>query len=89
MSKMKKMFVVSALALSLGFVSAPTVSAHTVVKSYYYDYNFFFTTTTNYFGYQYIDIPGWSRFSSSENIFVKKAWNFTRYQRINYYTGGY
>lgn len=89
MSKMKKMFVVSALALSLAFSLSPTVSAFSVVKSYYFDYNIFLALPHNYHGYQYIDIPNWSRFSSSTNIVVRRDWNFVRFQQIKYYTGGY
>ncbi|AUC92761.1 TPA: hypothetical protein ACGO7N_000379 [Streptococcus suis] len=44
---------------------------------------------SNYHGYQYVNIPNWSRYAGSSRIFVSQGWNYTRYQHINYYSGGY
>lgn len=86
MSKFKKWFAVGALALSLGTVVAPTVSAYTVVKSYRYDVNKFTGGQSNYHAYQHIDVPNWSRYSWSQRVFISDGWNFNRYQHINHYS---
>ncbi|HEL1654094.1 TPA: hypothetical protein TXN47_000096 [Streptococcus suis] len=68
---------------------APSASAVTVVKSYRYDVNKYTGGGSNYHGYQYVNIPNWSHYAGSSRIFVSQGWNYTRYQHINYYSGGY
>lgn len=89
MSKFKKWFALGALTLSLGTAFVPSVSAYTVVKSYRYDVNKITGGHSNYHAYQHINVPNWSRYYSSGRIFISQGWNFTRYQHVNYYTGGY
>ncbi|HFR4576716.1 TPA: hypothetical protein ACHWJ6_001060, partial [Streptococcus suis] len=89
-NKMKKIGKWLALgAVVAGIAVAPSASAVSVVKSYRYDVNKYTGGGSNYHGYQYVNIPNWSRYAGSSRIFVSQGWNYTRYQHINYYSGGY
>ncbi|HFH9922485.1 TPA: hypothetical protein ACGO9B_001723 [Streptococcus suis] len=76
-------------AVVAGIAVAPSASAVSVVKSYRYDVNKYTGGGSNYHGYQYVNIPNWSRYTGSSRIFVSQGWNYTRYQHINYYSGRY
>ncbi|MGQ7336711.1 hypothetical protein ACVC7T_06075 [Streptococcus sp. P25B114] len=76
-------------AVVAGIAVAPSASAVSVVKSYRYDVNKYTGGRSNYHSYQYLNIPNWSRYAGSNRIFISQGWNYTRYQHINYYSGGY
>lgn len=83
----KKLLVLAVLGFTMiGGVSA---SATSVVKHFKYDVNTITGIDSNYHGYQYINIPSWSKFSSSSTQKIGGGWNYNRYQKTNYYTGGY
>lgn len=86
---MKKKILYLMLALTISFVGASPVSAARVVKYYKYDVNTITGIDSNYHGYQYINIPSWSKYSSSSRQKIGGGWNYDRYQHTNYYTGGY
>ena len=87
MKKSAKIVLLASL-LSIGLFQS-SVSAESVPKSYWYDWNTVWEYSTNYHDHQYIDIPSWSRYDSYDEYKVGSGWNFYRYEVINYYTGGF
>lgn len=85
MSKLKKWFAVGALALSLGTVVAPTVSAKTVVHQYNYDWNRFTGSLSNYHAFRYRNIPDSQNYTHTSQKVIFHGWNFIRYEATNNY----
>ena len=87
MKKSAKVVLLASL-LSIGLFQS-SVSAVTVTKSYWYDWNTAWKFSMNYHNHQYISIPSWSRYKGYDEYKIGGGWNYYRYEVINYYSGGY
>lgn len=93
---MKKFILMFVALFTIGFgglsvVSGQIVGAttHKVVKQYHYDHNTLTGHDMNYTHYQYENIPASSKYYTHKSVKIGSGWNYKRYQRTNYYTGGY
>ncbi|MFD1429093.1 hypothetical protein [Lacticaseibacillus mingshuiensis] len=93
---MKKIFALFVVVFAIGLgglsvVSSQSVGAATnkVVKSYHFDHNTTFNYNTNYTHYVYIRVPTAARYLDKQDVPIGSGWNYVRYQRSLYYTGGY
>ncbi|MBC9708624.1 MAG: hypothetical protein H9W80_05165 [Enterococcus sp.] len=66
-------------------VTVPAFAAR-VVKSYRYDYNTALGYNTNYHNYQYMNISDSARYRGNQIYRVGGAWNYIRYERLNFYS---
>ena len=62
-----------------------SVSAVSVLKTYRYDWNFYYKSSMNYHNHQYISIPSWSCYYSYSGYQIGGGWNYDRYEVIKYY----
>jgi len=87
MKKSAKVVLLVSL-LSIGLFQT-SVSAVSVLKSYWYDWNTYYKSSMNYHRHSYINIPSRSRYDSYGEYKVGSGWNFYRYEVINYYSGDF
>ena len=66
-----------------------SVSAESVPKSYWYDWNTYYKTSMNCQRYNYINLLLCYRYDSYSEYKVGSGWNYHRYEVLNYYSGGY
>lgn len=88
MKKMNKKILLLVTLVFL-FIGGKTVSAYEVLKSFQYDFNTYTGITSNYKNHTYIDIPRWSVYKSTSVYKIGSGWNYTRWKKINWYTGDY
>ena len=66
-----------------------SVSAESVPKSYWYDWNTYYKTSMNCQRYNYINPLLWSRYYSYSEYKIGSGWNYDCYEVLNYYSGCY
>lgn len=73
------------LITSLGINANASVGWIRKLKLYQYDLNKFSSQRENIKNLKYIDVPSTAVFTHDETTQIGEAWNYTRYQVINYY----